>query len=341
MSRIRTIGRVLLIGTRLYPGLFGGSRALKVVVYDGYGIPSRFQITGRVMVEQGEREPNANRSRTDNLEDNVKALQSRERGSLAVRLTVENQCFSAVTDEEGNFDFQGLIPEEGSPMPVGVLPVSVEVVAGAGGAPLTGPSAVGSGYLHILRDEPQCILVSDVDDTVVKTYVTRKRRMLAEALLKNAAQLAPVEGASQAYQEACSAGASLCVYVSGSPQNFYVKIRSFLKLHGFPAGPILLKEFGTDPLFHQATYKTQRIKEILQALPRARVVLVGDSGEHDPEIYRSLWHQYPDRIAGIAIRRLSDDGREEERFEGIHVIQDGFKDLDLLARLVRSAFRAG
>ena len=41
-------------------------------------------------------------------------------------------------------------------------------------------------------------LVSDIDDTVVKTFVTDKARMAREVLLKNARQLEPVEGAAAA-----------------------------------------------------------------------------------------------------------------------------------------------
>jgi phosphatidate phosphatase APP1 len=39
--------------------------------------------------------------------------------------------------------------------------------------------------------------------------------------------------------------------LSGSPQNYYERINDFLRLHKFPAGPLLLKNFGTDPLFDQ------------------------------------------------------------------------------------------
>jgi phosphatidate phosphatase APP1 len=46
------------------------------------------------------------------------------------------------------------------------------------------------------------------------------------------------------------------------------------------------------------------IAGILKLLPNRRFVLVGDSGEKDPEIYRFLAKRYPRRIAAILIRNM-------------------------------------
>lgn len=40
-------------------------------------------------------------------------------------------------------------------------------------------------------------------------------------------------------------------------------------------------------------------------LPQIRWILVGDDGQHDPEIYDRIAHRYPDRIRVVAIRELT------------------------------------
>ena len=45
-----------------------------------------------------------------------------------------------------------------------------------------------------------------------------------------------------------------------------------------------------------------------------RFVLVGDSGELDPEAYADAYRAYPDQIAAIYIRDVSDEGRDAPRY---------------------------
>ena len=39
--------------------------------------------------------------------------------------------------------------------------------------------------------------------------------------------------------------------------------------------------------------------------PGVRWLLVGDDGQHDPEIYAEFAHGHPDHVAAVAIRQLS------------------------------------
>jgi phosphatidate phosphatase APP1 len=62
-------------------------------------------------------------------------------------------------------------------------------------------------------------------------------------------------------------------------------------------------------------YKEPVLRALLSTFPQ-RVVLVGDSGERDPEIYALMRREFPDRVAAIFIR---DVGRSSDasRFEGM------------------------
>lgn len=332
MSRLGALLRAILASIKVYPGLFGRRRPVNVLVYDGYGTSDHFFIRGRVLADQGERGPSFLRSRTENLVDNVKALQSRERCGVAVRLTVGGRSYDQVTDSEGNFDFEGGSFHGELPLGAGGVEITVEALQADGD-----DSPRAQGQLHIVPSEDPIVVVSDIDDTVVRSDVTRIFRLIYGALFKNAAQMPAILGVATAFERAQKAGACLFCYVSGSPQNFHRKLESFLSLNGLPRGPIVLKDIGTDPLLNQVRYKTQRIGAIFERLPRARFLLVGDSGEHDPEVYRSLAAAYPGRVIGRVIRKVPSDASPVERFEGCEVVSDYLEDLDVLARPVRAA----
>jgi len=75
---------------------------------------------------------------------------------------------------------------------------------------------------------------------------------------------------------------------------------------------LLLRDIGlheAPPLDH----KTAAVQRLLEAYPHLRFVLIGDSGERDPDIYLATAARYPGRVAAIYIRDLggkhSDQGR--------------------------------
>jgi phosphatidate phosphatase APP1 len=104
-------------------------------------------------------------------------------------------------------------------------------------------------------------------------------------------------------------------YVSSSPWNLHGFLAAFLEHRDFPLGPLLLRDLlGTGERRTHATGKLASIKEILEVHPELRFVLLGDSGQHDPEIYAEAVRLYPGRILAVYIRevRLDPlDGRVE------------------------------
>jgi phosphatidate phosphatase APP1 len=107
------------------------------------------------------------------------------------------------------------------------------------------------------------------------------------------------------------------VFVSGSPVQYTSRLKSFLARHGFPFGALQLRNLGPSTLHG---YKEPLLRRLMKEFPQP-LVLVGDSGEHDPEIYRELRREFPNRVRAIFIR---DAGRAEEakRFEGMVLFQN-------------------
>jgi phosphatidate phosphatase APP1 len=144
-------------------------------------------------------------------------------------------------------------------------------------------------------------VISDIDDTVVASHVTRKLRMIFTAALNNARTRKPFEGVG-AFYRALHAGVNPLFYVSKSPWNLYAPIVEYLQVQGLPSGPVLLRDFGWR---RDREHKRKAIEDILGTYPKLAFVLIGDSGEHDPEIYSEIVQRFPRRIRAIYIRSVN------------------------------------
>src|SRR5690606_668440 len=95
------------------------------------------------------------------------------------------------------------------------------------------------------------------------------------------------------------AGMHPIFYLSSSPWNLYHLFDDFMEGHDVPVGPILLRDYGfsDEKLFKSSheSHKTLHILQILDAFPDLPFVLVGDSGQRDPEIYQQIVQERPDR----------------------------------------------
>jgi phosphatidate phosphatase APP1 len=95
--------------------------------------------------------------------------------------------------------------------------------------------------------------------------------------------------------------------------------------HGIPRGPMFLMDAAVieekSAAVGRAHHKLDTIAEILETHPRLRVVLIGDSGQHDPETYLEAVGRWPDRIRAVWLRDVTDGGRDAEVAEVVAAIQ--------------------
>jgi hypothetical protein len=158
-------------------------------------------------------------------------------------------------------------------------------------------------------------VVSDIDDTIKITDVRDRRAMLANTFVR---PFRPVPGMPELYRRLAAANATFH-YLTASPWQLYEPLRDFCREAGFPPGTFHMKDFRlTDSsvlnLFgSQQEYKTRAIEEILAALPGRRFVLVGDSGEQDPEVYAGIARSHPKQVAAIFIRNVTGEPPKSDR----------------------------
>ncbi|MDO6596257.1 DUF2183 domain-containing protein [Oceanihabitans sp. 2_MG-2023] len=156
-------------------------------------------------------------------------------------------------------------------------------------------------------------VASDIDDTILHTGVvsTLKWRVLYNTLFKSAKMRLPLDGAADFYhllhRGKSGENANPIFYVSHSPWNLYRYLELFLKQNNFPKGPILLRSFKDILKKKAPDEKPQKQKEILDLLktyPNLPFILIGDSGEHDPDIYIEIATLFPERIKAIYLRSV-------------------------------------
>lgn len=155
-------------------------------------------------------------------------------------------------------------------------------------------------------------VVSDVDDTILETGVQRAGRMVLQTFTGSALTRTPFPGAVELYRDLARGDVNPVFYVSSSPWNLYAFLHAFLVHRGFPLGPVLLRDLLGSSAGREE--KHGRIREVLALHPGLPFVLIGDSGERDPEIYAEIVREHPRRILAVYIRetRLDPgDGRVE------------------------------
>lgn len=274
-----------------------------IVLYTGYGDERQFVVEGRVLEARVAATPKSTDSWWVNMWRNLRRLINEEQKGETLVLQLGERRWTVVSDREGYFSLMDSVP---SGTPVGWH--RVEVRSGDG-------RVKSNGHVLIVPQDNSLGIISDVDDTIMISDVPSKRRLLANSLLKNYLQREPVPGVAAFFKQRLARNPhpefSPMVYLSASPRQIHTGIQSFLDYRSFPRGVLMTKKVTnddrSDPLLDQVRYKTNKIEDILQRLPHVRFILVGDDGEHDPEIYQSVRERHPTRVAEIWIRRVHPD----------------------------------
>jgi phosphatidate phosphatase APP1 len=295
---------------RLYYAL-GGPGPIKIQPYRGYGTGERFHLKGRVLEDRGVTPPSETDSWWDNLVNMYKRLQSHEVPYARLLARFQDVEREVSADEEGMFE---LCMEPSRSLAGGKMWESVDLQLVE---PLSdrqeGPVEAAGQVLIPPPDAPLGV-ISDIDDTVIRSEVGNFLRMLGTILFSNARTRLPLPGVA-AFYRALHAGPdgkakTPMFYVSNGLWNLYDLLEDFFRLNRIPGGPVLLlRNWGVyrDELLptHQRAHKLGLIRPILDLYADLRFILIGDSTEADPEIYHTLVREYGERILAVYIRNVS------------------------------------
>lgn len=299
----------------------GFRKARHIAAYRGYGNGEKIWVQGRLLANKPYGGPREDDNWWDNLKATYERWESDEISGAEIHLTYVDERQTVTTDEEGYYTAEFSV-DPGFPRTAVVT------------AEHRGDGEVLNAHHDILVRDPaaQHIVISDVDDTVIHTGITNLLTSARLTFLHNARTRKPLIGVDTLYRYLASEGsqrlANPVIYVSNSAWNMYDLLRDFMDLNDMPTGPLLLRDlgFGTDTSDH----KIETIARLVRRFDPLPVILVGDSGQHDAEIYAQIAEQYPGRVRAIYIRDVdpSDDSENDAKVDRIierdEVLDDAF-----------------
>ncbi|MEJ7780000.1 MAG: phosphatase domain-containing protein [Daejeonella sp.] len=279
---------------------------LQIVTYRSYGTVDRLYIKGRVLEDKGIDSATDRDTIFNNLSNMYHRFQSDEIHGACLKVNFQTQEHTVITDEEGYF-MLNLAPD--IPLSPTDMWHKIDVELVDAPVPFT-PGLKNSAEVLVPPSDAEYGVISDIDDTIIHTSATDILAMSRTVFLHNARTRLPFAGVSEFYK-ALQLGRNgkrnnPFFYVSSSPWNMYDLLKDFLDLNSIPEGPLLLRDFGLqDNKFISSGHMGHKFKEIeniLLTYPLLNFVLIGDSGQEDPAIYREIVRKYPKRILAIYIR---------------------------------------
>lgn len=299
----------------------GAQRPARIDPYRGFGSVDRAWISGRVLRGGALRPADVADSAWANLGAMLRRFESDEVAGARVRVHFPGGSHEVQADDEGYFQAWF------DPRPAfssGGLWHEVRLELAHPVTEVAAPHRT-TGRVLVPPREAAFGVISDIDDTVVRTEATQLVRMLRTVFLGNAHTRVPFPGVAAFYRAlqrgAGTAAANPVFYVSSSPWNLHDVLVEFLELRGIPDGPLMLRDWGVTateilPTGH-GEHKHAQIRRVMDLFPALPFILVGDSGQEDPEIYHRVVHDHPNRVLAVYIRNVTP---HPERAEAIRAL---------------------
>ncbi len=267
---------------------------LTIVKHNAIGYPGGVFVQGRVMAARRIRRPQECDSGWVNLSRMIRYWLTDEEPYTQVEIRCGDQVQEVNSDEEGYFE---------ATFATEALTEKIEwrlVYGHSDKWRNTGVITPPDQFRHII--------VSDIDDTILISNAASLWKMIKTTLFGNVLTREVFDGTTDFYRKLTADGSPM-FYVTSSPWNLRGFIRSIFDRNELPKGGFFMTDWGLDKekwftKSHRA-HKIAAIEKILAWYPDRPIVLLGDSGQKDPEIYEIIAQRYPDRVELAMIRNVS------------------------------------
>lgn len=317
------IGRAL-IGAGRFVGrlrrallqLVFGRPPASIIAYHGVGSTQVARLAARVIDDDGVTDPHPDDSAWTNARRMFRAFDARRVSGARLTVRCAGVCASTTVDDRGFARVElrqplAVFPAEGAEAEwtlIDPLPETPE------GLPDPQPPSARAP-VHIPRATARFALVSDVDDTVIESRATSALRLAYETLSRNVYRRSVMPGMAAFYRTLTAHNHAPMVWLTSSIWRVHDLLRGFFALHGFPEGALLMSDarllrsqWIAD---RHRTHKLGRLDD-MRALWRLPMVLSGDCGQRDPEIFAAFAQQAPALVRAIYLRDLGDAARRAE-----------------------------
>jgi hypothetical protein len=166
-------------------------------------------------------------------------------------------------------------------------------------------------------DAAKELIITDIDDTIKDTSVLNTRKMLSKTFFRD---FKPVPGMRELFARLTGTNKTVVIYLSGSPPELGPALNQFIRNHGFPQGILRLRGPGALTANYLAgsvkRYKQNELRIIMERF-NLPVILIGDSGQNDPEVYSEIDKLYPGKVKRILIRSIQERPLTRERMQSL------------------------
>jgi len=301
----------------------GGPGPITIVPYRGYGNRRHLHLRGRVLEDKGDLTSSDNDSIWRNLRNTYRRAESDEVPQARLRACFDGQAQEVQADEEGIFDVH---IETRAPLPEDRMWFSIELELLSPRSRRQPGAVRATGDVLVPPPGARFMVVSDIDDTVIDMGMGHPLRFARTIFLGNARSRVVFPGVA-AFYRALHHGAdgqsrNPLFYVSSAPWNLYDLLVEFFRMRDIPAGPVLfLRDWGITrdqilPTRHRE-HKLSTIRRMLAFYPDLPLLLIGDSGQEDAEIYGEIVAEHPGRVMAVYIRNVS---RDEDRLAAVRAV---------------------
>lgn len=317
---------------------------ITIIPYRGFGNNREVLLRGRVLENKMLAKPRKEDSIWRNLSTMIKRFTSEEVPCARVQVRYQGMETEVESDDEGYFQVRFQTPPR-RPTPEVWREVDLALVDGTVARQ---PRVAVKGEVMVPGPRTRFGVISDVDDTILVSHVTTLLSRLQVFFLHNAYTRKPFEGVAAFYRALQEGGDGRSFnpifYVSSSPWNIYDLFEEFCRVNGIPAGPFFLQDYGLerDRLFKAShlRHKMGSIRRIMDMYRGLPFILIGDSGQKDPEVYQQAVRDSPGRVLAIYIRDVTARRRHRELLQMTRRLRAGGVEMLLVKDTLEAARHA-
>jgi len=271
--------------------------------FRGYGNGQEFTVQGYVFRGMALPSQSTKRKSLKNLIQLIKMFVVRTVAAAEVRLEAGGQVHRQKTNQAGFFEFK--VQNPGWPDGWHRAAIRLESHLVEGQETVAVPAEIR------ICSAPQRVVVSDIDDTLLVSHITKIWRKIYLLVSRNPQSRKPFKGVAEFYRQLHHQTLQPFYYVSSSEWNLYDFLTAFMRFHALPKGVLQLKDLKTSwkdffkSSLQSHSHKRDKIERLLQVHHPAQFILIGDNGQQDPYLYRQLAELYPEQIEGVLIRKIS------------------------------------
>ena len=289
----RVLHRLAIWGENLIQSLIPASKKPPVIdPYLGFATETHLVLRGRVLTGLRRTAPDPLHGSFTNFRQMVGLFLTDEVADVPVRAVAQNRVVH--TDEEGYFRLD--LPREALKPGWHAIPLDIpgqhesEAIADA----------------MFADPDAQYGVISDIDDTLMQTGAYSILRNLWTSLTGSALTRHVFPDAVDLIARLHD-GRNPIYYVSSSPWNLHAFLGTVLFSRAkLVRGPLFLRDLGiSSTQFISGTHgdhKGRQIDILFEAHPHLQFVLIGDSGQHDAEVYRDAASRWPGRVMQVILR---------------------------------------